>query len=139
MSNQYEIKIFSDFQDTLELKKVLEQELQEQELSLEPVPPINLRLRRAPSEERGIETAILVAIITGGFGLLVALINALAKIYEKKGVIKIRTSKGDEIEFPADISEEKIEELLKLHRKLGVERISVIQLLSGDQLESTLR
>lgn len=98
----------------------------EKELSFEKK-TIELKLRRGQSTERGLETAILVALIGGGAGVLTTLINALISLYgnRKQGIIKIRTHNGDELEFPIDTPRERINEFLEVHGELSVEKIKI--------------
>jgi hypothetical protein len=88
------------------------------------------RLKRSSAPYRGIDASVVVAIVSGAASLLGIVITAMLTVCGRQGTIKMKSRNGDEIEFPASTSQEKVQEILRLQAELGVARITLIS--SGD-------
>lgn len=122
MTEQDELEIISDSMEPEELKYQIEQSAR-----ADHVTEVDLGLRRARTADRSIDSAVLVALISAGGSVLVALINILGPMFAKKGIIKIEMKDGTELEYPAGISSQKINEILEAHRKVGAKRIKIMK------------
>ena len=116
----YEISVESETMEPTELRKVLEQDLPSEDISLE--------LRKQSGSIR-LEPVVLIAIITGGFQVLTALITGLltlAKDRKKTDKISIEDPSGTILEIPAGTSTEIMHQQLEGLRGRNVTRIVLI-------------
>lgn len=72
-------------------------------------------VRFTPREGRALETAVLVALISGGAAVIVAIIQALATLASKRKArtIKITGRNGGHVEVPLNASPEQIESIAR--------------------------
>jgi hypothetical protein len=70
---------------------------------------------------RQVDTQVLVAVISGGATVLVALINALAQIAQKGSAKKLtlKTAKGDTLDIAASSSREELSNAVERAKELG--------------------
>ncbi len=85
---------------------------------------ILLRLKRSRA---ALDPPVVVAIVTGGLSMIGILITAIITAAGRQGIIKIKTRSGEEIEFPANTSPQKVQDLLAIHHSLDASRIELIK------------
>lgn len=115
------IKINTDAISAAELKESLEQRPDWKDLN------IGLSLRKSKVRTRGLDPAILVAIVGAASTSMGALIAGLFQIAKEKSAerIVIQGADGERVEFPANLPPEEIDDLIEKARKLGAPKIIV--------------
>lgn len=81
---------------------------------------VKFSMGTVPSPFRSIETAIVIAVISTTGVVMAALITGLLKQSQqaKQRKIRIRSKSGVEIEYPADLPKESIDELINKLKEL---------------------
>ena len=88
---------------------------------------INFILKKRENNFRGLDPTVMVAIVSSAGTALGALINGVLNIAKEKGSnsIVIQDKNGRRVEFPANCSKEKIEEIIHLLNQMEAPKIEL--------------
>jgi len=118
------IIIESEYHRTPELERALQDVVQHA------AEPITLEVRKQDAAFR-LEPTILVALIGGGFKVLIELTKGILQLANRSdasnGVIRIEDSEGNLLEVPANTPVERVQDLLEAVRGRTVSQIMLIQ------------
>ena len=91
------------------------------------VSSVTLKTRRQGAGLRGMDPAVLIALVgSGGAGLGALITGLLAIARESKAKrVTIHGRLGRQIEFPADTTPERLEELIEAAKQLDVDRLKI--------------
>lgn len=84
-------------------------------------------VRRLPNDDRAVEVAVLVALVSAGSAATTAVLTGIFSVLAKRGgkTVRIKGASGREIEVPADTPVDRLDDYIAIARRLDVSSIEI--------------